>query len=49
MFCLGVGEVQYWEGYCCVHQEGVWQKVQSNLALHCWKELRLICYPRDQV
>lgn len=34
-------------GYCCLHQEGVRQKIQSHMALHCWTQLWVVCDTRD--
>lgn len=40
----GVGEVQRGERHSCIHQEGVWQKVQSHMALYCWQKLWWACF-----
>merc|ERR1712127_756063 len=44
----GSRETQHRKRYCRVHQEGVRQEVQPDLALHCWQELWFVRYPRDQ-
>ena len=38
----GFGEVQHWEGHCRLHQEGIWQEVQPNVALYRWQKLWLL-------
>merc|ERR1712071_541685 len=44
----GSRETQHRKRYCRVHQEGVRQEVQPDLALHCWQELWVLRYPRDK-
>lgn len=34
-------------GYCRLHQEGVRQKIQSHMALHCWAQLWVVCDTRN--
>ncbi|CAB1112156.1 unnamed protein product [Ectocarpus sp. CCAP 1310/34] len=34
--------------HCRLHQEGVRQEVQRNLALHCGPQLWVLRYPRDE-
>lgn len=34
-------------GHCCLYQEGIRQKIQPNLALHCRPQLWIICDARD--
>ena len=43
----GTRKIQYRKGYSGVHQEGVRQKVQPNMALHCWEKLRIVCNSRN--
>ena len=45
---VGSREVQHREGHRGVHQEGVRQEVQPDLALHCGAQLRLVRDPRDE-
>jgi len=42
------GEVQHREGHCGLHQEGVWQEIQPDMALHRWPQLWQLCYTRDE-
>ena len=35
-------------GYRCLHQKGIRQEIQSNLALHRWSQLRVLRDTRDQ-
>ena len=44
----GTREVQHWERHCCVHQEGIRQKVQPHLARDRWPQLRQLRHTRDQ-
>merc|ERR1712113_1071223 len=36
------------EGHRCIHQEGVRQEVQPNMACRSRTQLRLVCYTRDK-
>merc|ERR1711998_72981 len=44
----GSREIQHRERHCRLRQEGVRQKVQPHLALHCWPQLRLVRHARDE-
>merc|ERR1711966_145553 len=43
-----MGEVQHREGHRGLHQEGVRQEVQPDVALHRRPQLRLLCDPRNE-
>lgn len=45
----GAWKVQYREGYCCVHEERVRQKVQPNVALRSGKEFWYEAARRPQI
>ena len=43
----GPRKIQHREGYRRLHQEGVRQEVQPDVALHCRQKLRLLRHTRD--